>query len=321
MKKLLTKVAITVVCFSGVATAQQDPQFTQWMHNKLAYNPGYAGTGGGICGVLQFRQQWVSFEGAPQSIAVAGDMKFSNLPLGVGLNIINDKIGPMNTLYIKAAGAFVTPIGLGNLGIGLDIGILQKSISNTWITPETGKEDLHIPGSYGALSNPDLNKLSYDLGFGAFYQIPGEFYVGLSSSHLPAQKIGDGNIKFDMTRHYYVMAGYTYKINPRNKLTPNAKYKSDLAATALDVNLTYMWDDQVWVGGTYRLNDAAALLIGYQSKPSGKSGLVWRVGYSYDYTLSKINGYTSGTHEIVAGFCLTPKVKKITTYGDPRFLN
>jgi len=322
MRKLFTKIAFAIVGFSGVATAQQDPQFTQWMHNKLAYNAGYAGTGGGICGVLQFRQQWVSFEGAPQSIAVAGDMRLPGIPLGVGLNIINDKIGPMNTLFIKAAGAYNKDFANGStLGIGLDVGILQKSISNTWITPETGKVDTHIPGSYDALSNPDLNKLTYDLGFGAFYQKPGKYYVGLSSSHLPAQKVGDGNIKYNMTRHYYVMAGYSFDINPRNKITPNVKYKSDIASTAVDINLTYMFDNMVWAGATYRLSDAAALLIGYQSKPTGKNALVWRIGYSYDYTLSNIKGYTSGTHEIIAGFCITPKVKKITTYGDPRFLN
>ncbi len=326
MRKLFTKIAFAIVGFSGVAIAQQDPQFTQWMHNKLAYNAGYAGTGGGICGVLQFRQQWVNFDGAPQSIAVAGDMRLPGIPLGVGLNIINDKIGPMNTLFIKTAAAYNKDLKVGTLGIGLDVGILQKSISNTWITPEDGKVDNTIPGTYAFGTNPDLNKLTYDLGFGAFYQIPGKFYVGLSSTHLPAQKVGSGNVTYDMTRHYYVMAGYTFNLdggnsNGRNKLTPNVKYKSDLAATAVDLNLTYMWDNMIWVGGTYRLSDAAAVLIGYQSKPTGSKALVWRIGYSYDYTLSKIKGYTSGTHEIIAGFCITPKVKKITTYGDPRFLN
>lgn len=322
MKKLFTKIAIAVVGFTGVLTAQQDPQFTQWMHNKLIYNPGYAGTSGGVCAVAQFRQQWVSFAGAPQSIALAGDMRLGNA-LGVGLNIISDKIGPTNSLFIRAAGAWNKPLGNkgGVLGIGLDIGMIQKSINNNWITPEAGKIDNHIPGAYDALSNPALNATTYDLGFGAFYQIPGQFYVGLSSTHLPAQTLGSGDIKFGLSRHYYIMSGYSFILTPRDKLTPNIKIKSDLASTAIDANLTYMWDNSIWVGATYRLTDAAALLIGYQSKPSGANGLVWKIGYSYDYTLSKIKGYTSGTHEIIAGFCLTPKIKKISTYGDPRFLN
>lgn len=320
MKKIFTKIAFAIIGFSGVATAQQDPQFTQWMHNKLIYNPGYAGTSGGICGVAQFRQQWVSFEGAPQSIAIAGDMRLQGLPIGVGLNIINDKIGPMNTLFLRAAGSWNKQLGPGTLGVGLDVGILQKKISDTWITPETGKIDPRIPGAYDLQNNPELNKISYDLGFGAFYQIPGTFYVGLSSTHLPAQSIRQNtDISFKLSRHYYGMAGYTFMINKWNKLTPNVLVKTDVSGTAIDANLTYMWSDMIWVGGTFRAGDAGAALIGYQNTTA--KGLTYKIGYSYDFTLSKIKGYSSGTHEIIAGFCLTPKVKKLTSYSDPRFLN
>jgi len=322
MKKLFTKIAIAVAGFTGVAVAQQDPQFTQWMHNRLIYNPGYAGTSGAICGVLQFRQQWVNFTGAPQSIAVAGDMPIQGLPLGVGLNIISDKIGPMSTNFVRAAGAWNKKLAGGTLGIGLDVGMLQKSINASWIVPEPDKIDPTIPGSYGdnGYSNSSLNKVTYDLGFGAFYQIPGRFYAGLSSTHLPAQTVGSGDIKYDMTRHYYVMTGYTYDFNPMNALGVNIKYKSDLAAGALDANLMYTWDKMISAGATYRFGDAAALLLGYQSRPFG-GGYTAKVGYSYDFTLSKVKGYSSGTHEIILGVCYVPKIKKITSYGDPRFLN
>ena len=123
-----------------------------------------------------------------------------------------------------------------------------------------------------------------------------------------------------MSRHYYLMTGYTFDINPRNKITPNVKVKSDVAANAVDINLTYMWSDMLWVGGTYRLSDAAALMIGYQGK-SASGGLSYRIGYSYDLTMSKLKGYTSGTHEIILGFCLIQKPKVISSYGDDRFLN
>ncbi|MGZ4099580.1 MAG: PorP/SprF family type IX secretion system membrane protein, partial [Bacteroidia bacterium] len=230
MKKLFTKIAIAIAGFTGVAVAQQDPQFTQWMNNRLIYNPGYAGTSGAICGVLQFRQQWVSFTGAPQSIAVGADMRVAN-NIGMGLSVISDKIGPMSTTFARIAGAWNQKIGAGTLGLGIDAGILQKSINSNWIVPEPGKIDPTIPGTYGdALSNPALGKVTYDLGFGAFYQIPGKFYVGLSSTHLPAQTVtGSGSVKYDMTRHYYLMTGYNFLLNPNNELGLNVKYKSDLA--------------------------------------------------------------------------------------------
>ena len=320
MKKLFTKIAIAVAGFTGVAVAQQDPQFTQFMHNRLIYNAGYAGTSGAICGNMQFRQQWASFDGAPQTIAVAFDMPV--LPnLGAGLSVISDKIGPMNTLFLRIPVSYNKIIGKGTLGLGLDIGFLQKKISNDWIVPEPGKVDPNIPGAYDAFSNPSLNGKGFDLGFGAFYQIPGKMYLGLSSSHLPAQTVkGTGKLTFDMSRHYYLMAGYTLMELGWNKVMANVKVKSDVAATAVDVNLTYMYDNMIWAGATMRLADAAALMIGYQGLNKG-TGLSYKIGYSYDITLSKLKGYSGGTHEIILGFCLTQKVKKITTYGDDRFLN
>lgn len=321
MKKLFTKIAIAVAGFTGVSVAQQDPQFTQFMQNKLIYNPGYAGTSGAICGVGQFRQQWVSFDGAPQSAAIAFDMRI--LPaLGVGLNVITDKIGPMNTTFIRIPVSWNVKVGKGTLGLGIDGGVLQKKINNTWITPEPGKVDPNIPGNYDALNNPSLNKLTYDLGFGAFYQIPGKFYLGLSSTHLPAQTVkGADKISYDMSRHYYLMTGYTFDINPRNKITPNVKVKSDVAATAVDVNLTYMYDNMIWAGVTYRVSDATALMLGYQGTTKGAKPLTYRIGYSYDLTMSKLKGYTSGTHEIILGFCMSPKPKTLTTGGNDRFLD
>jgi type IX secretion system PorP/SprF family membrane protein len=290
----------------------------------LIYNPGYAGTSGGACGVAQFRQQWVSFAGAPQSIAVAVNTPLTGLPIGVGLTIMSDKIGPMNTVFVRAAGSWNKKIGPGTLGLGLDIGMLQKKISDTWIVPEPLKNDPRIPGSYasGTFSNPDLNKLSYDIGVGAFYQIPDQFYVGISSTHLPAQTIkGKDAIQFALSRHYYLMAGYTIKATPWLKVTPNVLAKTDGAATTLDANLTLLWSDMIWIGGTYRTSDAAAILVGFQ-KPfaTGNAGK-FKIGYSYDFTTSNLNKYSSGSHEIILGVCYTPKPKKQTTYGSDRFLD
>lgn len=326
MKKLFTKVAIMIAGFTGVAYAQQDPQFTQWMHNKLIYNPGYAGTNGGYCGVLQFRKQWASFEGAPTSINFAGDARV--LPsLGVGLTFMNDKIGPMSTNFIRVAGSWL-PVNKSNsvLGVGLDVGMLQKSISNTWVVPEPGKVDPSIPGAYDVYSNSDLNKATFDLGFGAYYKFfdaENDFNIGLSSTHLPAQSVGSGSIKYDVSRHYYFITGYSRWINPDNALGANIKYKSDLAAGALDININYKYrlnaanDQVIWLGPTFRLNDAAAILAGYSQRFSGTT--TFRGGVSYDFVMSKLKGYTSGSFELFLGVCYVPKVKKITTIENDRY--
>ncbi len=320
MRKLITKVSLALAGFSGVLMAQQDPQFTQFMNNKLMYNAGYAGTSNQVCGVLQFRQQWTSFTGAPQSFALSADMRIPNLPLGVGLNVMQDAIGPMKTLFLRVPVSYNLPLAGGTLGIGLDFGMLQKQINTTWITPDVGSIDTHIPGQYDYGTNPNLNKVTYDVGFGAFYQIPNKLYIGLSSTHLPAQVLNSsGDVQYQLTRHYYFMAGYHFALDPRNELIPNIMVRSDIAATVIDLNLTYMWNKQLIAGVSYRNQDAVAPMIGYQYfTPRGMS---IKGVYSYDITLSKLKGYSSGSHEITLGVCYTIKQKKMSSYGDDRFLN
>lgn len=319
MKKLFTKVVVAVAGFSSVLMAQQDPQFTQFMHSKLIYNPGYAGTSNAICANVLYRKQWVSFPGAPSTGLLSADMRI--LPyLGVGINLMHDAIGADKTFFGRIAVAYNKQIGAGTLGAGIDVGILQKQINENWITPEPGKTDATIPGYANAngSTNPALSKLTYDLGFGLFYQIPGKMYVGLSSTHLPAQTLSaNADVAFKMARHYYVVAGYTHPINPRNDIGANLKVKSDAATTQLDINLTYEYDKFIWVGATYRMEDAIAPMIGARLLKDKSL----KIGYSYDLPMSKIKGYTSGTHEIMLGYCMNIKTVKPTVYGNVRFLD
>lgn len=319
MKKLFTKVVVAVAGFSSVLMAQQDPQFTQFMHSKLIYNPGYAGTSNAICANVLYRKQWVNFPGAPSTGLLSADMRV--IPaLGIGINFMNDAIGADKTNFFRVAAAYNKEMMGGTLGAGIDVGILQKSINNDWIAPEPGKADSYIPGysaASGGAANPGLNKVTYDLGFGLYFHIPGKMYVGLSSTHLPAQTLKGGDkITFEMARHYYVIGGYTFPINPRNDVSANVKVKSDASTTQLDVNLTYEYDKFIWLGVSYRMEDAIAPMLGARLLKDKSL----KIGYSYDLPMSKIKGHTSGTHEIMLGYCVSKKTAKPTVHGNVRFL-
>ena len=329
MKKIFTTLTVALAAITSVSFAQQDPQFTQFMHSKLIYNPGYAGTNQAICANVLYRQQWVNFPGAPKTGLISFDMPIGQLPLAIGVNVMSDQIGFSKTLFARLAVAYNRPIGAGILGIGIDGGILQQQFNGTWITPDGPGIDPSIPNydnggfaSYG--SNSNLNKLSYDLGFGAFYSIANKMYVGISSTHLAAQDLvagGQGNVRYQLARHYYIVGGYTFDLQGgKHGINPNVKVKTDAASTQLDVNLTYIYDRALSIGVSYRMQDAIAPMIGYKFNKGGMRGL--RLGYSYDLTLSKIKGYSSGTHEIMLGYCFNPKKpKKVTSYGNTRFLD
>jgi len=321
MKKIFTTLTVALAAITSVSFAQQDPQFTQFMHSKLIYNPGYAGTSEAICANVLYRQQWVNFPGAPKTGLVSFDMPIGQLPIAVGLNVMSDQIGFEKTLFARVALAWNRHIGAGVLGVGADIGILQKQFNGSWITPDVGPDPTIPNYTYSTTTNPNLNKLSYDVGFGAFYSIANKMYVGISSTHLAAQDIkASSEVKYALARHYYIVGGYTFNLGEGGKhgINPNVKVKSDAASTQLDVNLTYIYNKMFWVGVSYRMQDAIAPMVGYRFLKDRSL----KVGYSYDLTLSKIKGYSSGTHEIMLGYCFNvKKPKKVTSYQNARFLD
>lgn len=327
MNKFFTTLTVALAAITSVSFAQQDPQFTQFMHNKLIYNPGYAGTSEAICANVLYRQQWVNFPGAPKTGLLSFDMPIGQLPLAIGLNVMSDQIGFAKTTFARLALAwnFRPGGGPGVLGIGIDGGILQQSFNGVWITPDGNNvQDNSIPAytsgtGTNVATNAGLNKLTYDLGFGAFYSIANTMYVGISSTHLAAQDIvASDSVKYALARHYYIVGGFTFNLTQEHAIQPNIKVKSDASSTQLDVNLTYIWNKTLSVGVSYRMQDAIAPMIGYRFFQNKSL----RVGYSYDLTMSKIKGFSSGTHEISAGYCFKVKgPKKFTTYQNGRYLN
>ena len=90
-----TKLFSFVLMFTAlVSFAQQDAQFTQYMYNTININPAYAGSRGALSVFALHRTQWVGLDGAPVTNAVSVNTPFNNSRLGLGVSIINDKIGP-----------------------------------------------------------------------------------------------------------------------------------------------------------------------------------------------------------------------------------
>ncbi|HWY38259.1 MAG TPA: type IX secretion system membrane protein PorP/SprF [Bacteroidia bacterium] len=330
MKKIFTLFFAVSLGFTGLLKAQQDPQFTQFMYVKQAYNPAFVGTDGAICFNALYRQQWVSFPGAPKTGVFGFNMPIDVLGgMGVGLYFANDQLGAMasNAVRVAAAKHFVIGENGALLSAGLDAGIFQQRINGTFIAPQT-LNDPAIPSNPSNNSSnpgtnaPGLNKIVPDIGFGLYFTMPNKMYVGVSTTHLPASTLQGNqhssggligtptqvnagyNLTFDVARHYYIVAGYTFSFQGGDhNIIPNLKVKTDAATTQVDMNLTYMLQKKFWIGATYRLQDAVAPMIGFQF-PFGL-----KVGYSYDVTLSKIKGYSSGTHEVMLGYCFKPKDK------------
>jgi type IX secretion system PorP/SprF family membrane protein len=319
MKKLIVS---TVLLFAGiVVSAQQDAQFTQYMFNKLSVNPASAGHNGGICATVLHRAQWTGFEGAPTTTLFSGDVRLNKH--GIGLTAFQDKLGIESTFSASLAYSYHVILGPGELGIGLDLGIVNKSFGDNFIAIDDYTQDPSIP-------NANTSAMTFNAGFGLFYSIKNKMYVGISSTSIPQTTLtadanagdttsGNSGLSYLQARHYYVMAGYDWDINKDSKwiVKPSLLVKSDAASTQLDVSAVVLYNKLIWGGVTYRLQDAIAGLVGVYIP--GVDGL--KIGFSYDYTTSSLNNYSNGSLEFMVNYCTNiSKPPKREVYHSVRFL-
>lgn len=311
MRRLITATVCAMV--GSIAFGQQDPQYTQYMFDRLSINPAVAGSTGNICATALLRQQWTGFEGAPKTGLINVQGPLSKINSGLGLSVYYDKLGFETSTIARIHYAYHMKVGSqSTLSGGLYGGLSGRALSGRWIATDPVGDDSAIPGSGSSAAG-------FDLGAGLYYKSP-TLWLGISSTQLPETELKDVSIK--NKRHYYVQAGYDWAIGGDKKyvLQPSLLLKSDASSTQLDIGALFLYDNMIWAGVGYRTEDAIAPMIGYQHQfPKGDSQL--RIGYSYDVTTSGIKNYSSGGHEVMLSYCfkiVKPEVYEI--YHHPRFL-
>lgn len=308
------KLFAVCVLGAGLAYGQQDPQFTQYMFDRISVNSGVAGTSGNVCATALLRQQWSGFDGAPKTGLINVHGPINKINSGIGMSVYFDKLGQQNSTIARLHYAYhVKPGGgLGTLGIGLYAGLSSRSLGNQWVAVDPVTDDAAIPDNGSSASG-------FDMGFGVYYTSP-KLWAGISSTQLNEAELADVSIK--NKRHYYVQAGYDLQLkNPKFMLQPSLLLKSDATSTQIDLNALFMYDKTVWLGVGYRTEDAIAPMIGYQVQMGKEKTGMLRIGYSYDVTTSELKNYSSGSHEIMLNYCFKiVKPKVIEIYGHPRFL-
>lgn len=323
---------IIVVLLLGTAIpalAQQEPQITNWMFNKLTFNPGYAGVREAICSNILARQQWVGFSDGedkvfPQTNIFTIDAPINqlfgyNVNSGVGLMFVTDKLGYEENLQIRLNYAYKFNIGPGKMSVGASVGFINKSIDFGKFRPIDQTDPLL------QAKGVETDMLT-DIAFGAYYSVTDRFYAGISSSQLLQdgfEAVAISDVPYSLQRHYYVIGGYYHELAGTGwVINPNMMLKSDLGSTQIDVNALGIYNNKVWGGVSYRAYDAVALMVG--AFPFDTKNLdALRLGYSYDVTTSKLGrgGRSGGSHEVWANYCFKIVISRVPTgYSNVRYL-
>ena len=294
--------ALMLTCYSGFA--QQDAQYTQYMYNTTNVNPAYAGSRGVMSIFALHRTQWVGLDGAPVTNAFSITTPINNSNLGLGVSVVNDRIGPTVENAISA------------------------DLSYTIQTSETYKLSFGIKATAN-LFNLDVDKLNpadqndpslqnlnnqFNPNFGAgLYLHSDKLYLGLSvPNFLENTKYSDNSVSvFKERMNFYAIGGYVFDISSSVKFKPAFLTKVVTGSPLqVDVSGNFLFFDKLTLGAAYRWDAAVSALAGFQVS----DGLY--IGYGYDLETTKLKNYNSGSHEVFLRFGLFKKYSKMVT---PRF--
>ena len=295
--------------------AQQDPLTSNYMFNTLSYNPGVAGTSGLVCATALNRQQWVGFKGAPATTVFNVSAPFSPFKInsGVGLRVESDNIGFDKDISLSLIYSYLLELGQGTLGIGINAGMLNKTLDPKWVIPSG---DVFTPPSGDPLIPENKESfVAFDAGLGAYYKTD-KYYAGLSVTHINQPKIKYTKGTPYVSRHYYLTAGYILQLpNPSFELLPSVYALTDAKVVEISVTSLVRYNKKIWGGVSYRPGNAVVGIAGVELF----NGI--RIGYAYDFTISDIRKNTSGSHEFMVNYCFDLNLgKSPMKYKSVRFL-
>ena len=293
MKKLAYIFAFLLLIPFGVK-AQYAPQFNQYYFNPILVNPAYAGTRGMLSMVGVHRSQWVGFDGAPstQSFAIHSPSRRKNM--GYGFQLMNDRIGPKNTIAVSGIYSYKLRVGRGKLGLGL-----RASLYN--YTFDWSKIDYRESGGY-ALNQGRESYLTPSFDFGLYYNDKLN-YVGMELSHLNQGRLGveAENVNIESTSRQnaqmILVGGRAFKINRELIFKPSTLIRLAIDQPAFfDLNASFLMRNRLWLGASYRRGYGLVLVSEYNIDKS------LRVGYSYDIATTTLSQGNAGSHEIFIGY-------------------
>lgn len=304
MKNLI--ILSTIVLAGFQLKAQQEHSFTNYFEMNSYFNPAATGTDGdhNITGL--FRKQWVGFAGTPMSGGVLYDKNLNDYNMGVGGFVFTDFIGALMTNSIVANYRYTLKLNdEHNLAFGLDAGVDIAT---------TDYDRLVYWDNDVMFDNQKATRVTPHIGTGVHY-FTDQYYVGISIPRL-VNFNNDNPIAINaeslpqIVSNYYLTAGYKFDINDDFKMQVNllGKYTPRVLPQG-DLNVMCTYNNMIGLG------------IGYKSLGFGTTFLqytydnVVTIGYAFDFTLSEMSNYSSGSHEILIKYRLPSKKASTSSFN------
>lgn len=291
IKIIYVLVILVKVSFSF---GQQDPQYTQYMYNMSVINPAYATDDIDVMNFgLLYRTQWVGAVGAPSTASLFAHSKFSKNLEG-GVSVVHDQIGDVvkdTNLFFDLT--YVIQVSDNTkLSLGVKAGFSFFSTNFNGFVYSDPLPDVAFA--------ENISQVFPNIGTGLYY-FSDKFYFGFSAPNLLQSKHLSQNsgivTQGSEAIHMFTTGGYVFDLNERLKFKPAFMAKTVTGApVSVDVTTNMLFNEVFEVGVGYRINDGISGLFNFRISPP------LRIGYAYDYTVTNLGRFNSGTHEIMILF-------------------
>jgi type IX secretion system PorP/SprF family membrane protein len=285
--------------------AQYHINYTQFLHNEALINPAYVASKDYYTISANVRRQWAGIEDAPssQSLSVFGPLP--SLNIGIGLNLVDDKVGVSRQQLVNMTYAYKIVLRDSKLSFGLNVGL--KSIKTDF-----GNLLLYD----GEDPNFDLTSKRHNLpfvGLGSYFQKE-NYSIGLSVPYFMDNVFADGDqtISVENKLFFFLNGAVLSKLNNSISLKSGILFKGVFNSNIeVDFIETVYINDQWNFGLSYKSLNSLGVLAEY-----GFNKKIF-ITYSYDISTSKMFYNQWGSHEITLTFLLDKQEEK--QYINPRY--
>ena len=281
---------------------QLTPVTNQYVLNPLTINPAYAGNKGYMNIAAFYRRQWAGITGAPETMTLTVDAPIFEDKVGLGLIIINDKIGVTKDTYIISNYSYKVSMGEGSLSFGLGAGIIATN---------TAWSDLVVLDPGDELYLVDTRRFIVpSFSFGTYYSNR-NFFAGFSIPKFIGYKFNYDKNKYSLTvdpgqYNYMFTTGYVFNISSKVDFMPSTLLTFASGRKMLfDLNAHFNYVNRFWVGASYRNGRSFGALFQFQVNNQLK------IAYTYDFDTGDLGGYSNGSHEIMFRYEFRYKVNVV----------
>jgi len=306
------KITLALVFLLAGKIVAQDAQFSQFFAAPLIINPALTGNTIQDRFALNYRNQWpaISNSKAFTTYAFSYEHNFDDYNSSIGALVYHDRAGVAGLRTTNALLSYAYRIKVSrkfSFKPALQVGVVNRNIDFGELVfndqLQTGAAASSAALEYNSESNYGVDVNTGIIGFSDNY------WFGVSVHHINQPDISLLGNETRLDRKYAVQGGWSIPLKKNigkqvvSQIMIAANYKRQSKREQLDIGAYFNYSPLyagLWYRGIpfkqvdpiYENNDALILVLGYKKNRVS-------FGYSYDITVSKLTGAsTGGAHEI-----------------------